>query len=144
MLDLDHPQTSHIFAAARQMDLILSCATRMSVAGGRQRTRLLDIARPAFAALRWLNSHQFQNSPVILDSINELERALERLAALATEPERGDLVCPVCGRALTETTVFTPEGRSGKDRRCSVCLDTLTPWLQRLQSSESGFGTWAI
>lgn len=145
MLDLDHPQTPHVFAAARQMDLILGCAQQMTAATGRHRNNLLEIARPCFAALRWLATNHFENSAAILDSIDDLQRALESLAALSTTQGRTDSnTCPACGQHLAERAHHTSEGRPGKRQWCSGCLALVAPACQRLEASESGFGTWAI
>src|SRR5947209_12283869 len=108
MLDLDHPRTAHVFAASWQEDLILDYCKRISLSDRAGRLFMLDVIRPAFVALRWLNATRFGGSPQIADSIDELERQAEALAQLtgktpdrsiAGHPER----CPVCNERRTES-----------------------------------------
>src|SRR5262245_62122107 len=101
MLDLDHPQTPHVFAASRQLDLILDYLKRITYAASKERPHLLEIIRPCFAALRWLQAERFADEPHIAPGIDELERAAERLARLGdgrAEWPAGELptACPRC------------------------------------------------
>jgi hypothetical protein len=59
MLDLDQPQTPHVFAASRQLDLILDYLKRITYADSPGRLWMLEIIRPCFAALRWLQAQRF-------------------------------------------------------------------------------------
>src|SRR5688572_1927726 len=114
MLDLDHPRTPHVFAASRQLDLILDYLKRISFADSKERLHLLEIIRPCFAALRWLQAQRFADEPHIAAGIGELERAAEQLARLGDGraewsadgvlPSR----CPVCRQPLTTYGVYEP------------------------------------
>src|SRR5262245_61212101 len=103
---------------------------------------MLDVVRPAFAALRWLNRERFDNSPDVASGIDQLEREVEVLVAL---PLRGTgrhvlpaSLCPSCGGDPTPPTEHSPTPY------CSHCLDIVMPGLDRIRSSEEGFGTDAI
>jgi hypothetical protein len=151
MLDLSHPQTPHIFAASNQLDMILNFCKRMSISTGKHRLDMLEIVRPCFAALRWLNSQRFGDSPDIATGTSDLEQAAERLARLgdgkADRPTGvPPSVCPVCDVKLTTYGVYEPSPglQVPKERWCSPCLGVIMPALQRLRSSSKGFGTNAI
>lgn len=151
MLDLDHPQTPHVFAASRQLDLILDYCKRISYAESKGRLSMLEIIRPCFAALRWLQTQRFADIPQIAGSIDELERQVEALAQLGARRAtwvsgRLPSTCPVCGERLTLYGVYEPQPglKVPKERWCSPCLEVVMPSLMRVQSSEVGFGTEAI
>lgn len=151
MLDLDHPQTPHVFAAARQLDLILDYCKRISYADSKERLFMLEIIRPCFAALRWLQTQRFADEPQIAASINELKRQVQALAQLGTGKAKqvgGDLPtkCPVCGERLTLYGVYEPHPglKVPRERWCDPCLDIIMPALMRVESSNAGFGTDAI
>src|SRR5262245_10328470 len=101
MLDLDHPQTPHVFAASRQIDLILDYAKRITLSGTAGRQFMLEVIRPAFAALRWLNTARFENAAEITEAITELEQQMEKLVGmqLLDPHHRGGPAseCPACG-----------------------------------------------
>ena len=65
MLDLDHPMTKHVFAAARAEDTILQNAKRVTVSVRRDRLRVRDGCAPAFAELRRLARDHFADRPAI-------------------------------------------------------------------------------
>jgi hypothetical protein len=148
MLDLDHPMTQHVFAAARAEDSILIAARNMTVAGRQERVRLRDGCAPAFAELRRLARDHFANCPAIPSAIDALERAVANLAALPGVPEQGSPAkfrCPACGAGLER------RGKYGfcaplnpTDVYCSPCLQIIMPPLSALRSWEGGFGTDAI
>jgi hypothetical protein len=143
MLDLDHPQSAHVFAAARQEDLILDCCKVMTLSDANGRRRTLEIIRPAFAALRWLNRERFGNSEQIGAGIDQLEREAESLAALPVTGTRDRWTatfrqCPACGSEPNAPTQYDPR------RYCSKCLDLVMAGLSRIRSLETGFGTDAI
>lgn len=142
MLDLGHPRTPHVCAASRQLDLILDCAKRITLSGGDGRRFMLEVARPAFAALRWLAANRFTDEPHIADGIDELERQAEQLAGLPLRDSdrRGEPVaqCPVCGGKPTRPHKYN------QISYCSPCLDVIMPGLQRVRSCDKGFGTDAI
>jgi hypothetical protein len=147
MLDLDHPQTPHVFAASRQLNLILDYLRRITYADNPGRLRMLEIIRPCFAALRWVQTQRFAGEPHIAAGIDELERAAERLAQLGDGRADGvadDMPpsrCPVCRRPLTTSGVYEPRPglKVPKERWCSPCLEGAMPALQRVQSSHEGF-----
>jgi len=151
MLDLDHPLTPHVFAASRQLDLIQDYCNRISYADSKGRLDMLAIIRPCFVALRWLQARHFADRPHIAARIDELERKVERLALLgggkASWPG-GELPskCPVCGKALTLFGVYEPRPglKVPKERWCSACLEVVMLAMERMRSSEAGFGTEAI
>ncbi len=69
MLDLSHPKTPHVFAAARQLDLILEYLRKISYSDSQSRLFMIEVIRPRFVALRWLTpiaSDNRQRSPQIL------------------------------------------------------------------------------
>lgn len=152
MLDLDHPQTPHVFAAFRQLGLIHDYLKRISYADRKERLHLLEIIRPCFAALRWLQSHRFTNEPHIAAAIDELEVAAGQLARLAdgraeySADEMPPSQCPVCRQPLTTYGEYEPEPglKVPKERWCSPCLEVAMPAFQRLMDSHEGFGTDAI
>jgi hypothetical protein len=151
MLDLDHPQTPHVFAASRQLDLIGDYCKRISYADSKGRLDMLKIIRPCFAALRWLQAQRFADEPHIAAGIDELESQADRLARLGDGKADwigGDLPakCPVCGESLTVYGVYEPRPglKVPKERWCSSCMEVVMPALMRLRSSVDGFGTDAI
>ncbi|MDY3555565.1 hypothetical protein R5W24_004708 [Gemmata sp. JC717] len=151
MLDLDHPQSRHVFAASQQLDLILDYLKRITYVGSKERLALLEIIRPCFAALRWLQAQRFAGESRIAAGIDELEQAAEQLARLRDSRAEwlgGELPtdCPVCRQPLTTYGVYEPRPglKVPKERWCSPCLEVAMPALQRVQSSHEGFGTDAI
>jgi hypothetical protein len=152
MLDLNHPRTPHVFAASRQLDLILDYLKRITYADCRGRVQMLEIIRPCFAALRWLQAERFADEPHIAAGIDELERAAERVALLGdgraewSADEMPPSKCPVCRQPLTTYGVYEPRPgfKVPKERWCSPCMGVAMPALQRVRSSHEGFGTEAI
>ena len=88
MLDLHHPQTPHVFAAARQEDLILDYCKRITLSDAAGRRFMLEVMRPAFVALRWLNQERFGNSPEITSGIDQLEHEVQALVNLPASGTR--------------------------------------------------------
>jgi hypothetical protein len=131
-----------VFAASRQLDLILDYCKRISLSGVDGRRFMLEVTRPAFAALRWLAAHRFANEPSIADGIAKLERQAEQLAGLPLrDPDhRGGPArrCPACGARPTAPSKYDPISY------CSSCLDLIMPGLRQLESCQEGFGTDAI
>lgn len=142
MLDLSHPRAPHVFAASSQQDLILDYCKRITLAGAEARQFMLEVVRPAFAALRWLATTRFTGEPHISDAIAELERQVEQLAALPLrEPAYigGPAArCPACGSNPTTPSQYDPT------QYCPRCLDLIMPELERVRSCKEGFGTEAI
>ncbi len=141
MLDLDHPKSAHVFAASRQIDLILDYAKRISFDDEHGRQFMTCIVAPCFAALHWLNENHFENDRDIRERITELQSALDRLATCQTASRDSRLErknCPVCTQKLTAPNQYDPIPY------CPDCLDIVLPALIRLQSCDGGFGTEAI
>ncbi len=142
MLNLSSPQAPHVFAASRQEDLILDYCKRMTLAGADRRRFMLEVVRPAFAALRWLAANRFPGEPHIPNAIAELERQVEQLAELPLRDSDNAALpvtrCPACGGKPTAPSKYAVMPY------CSGCLDIVMPALQRLRSCEEGFGTDAI
>ena len=140
MLDLDHPRTPDVFAASRQLDLILDCCKRITLTGAAGRRFMVGVIRPSFAALRWPAEHRFNDQPNLTDGIAELERQVEQLAALPLRDAEGEgrARCPSCGGAAT-----VPH-RYDQVSCCLHCLGVIQPGMRRLCSCEEGFGTDAI
>lgn len=163
MLDLDHPMTKHIFAAARAHDAVLFAAKKMTIAGQQDRLSLKDSCQAPLAQLRQLAKEHFSDRPSILLAIDEFERAVAELASLPCVPAYEALAhedCPACGSALLRRNEYgyppTPwgvrrvfqlllRGPKGKPEiYCSGCLNMIMPALAALSSCRGGFGTEAI
>lgn len=148
MLDLDHPMSQHIFAAARVEDTILDAAKMMTMAARQDRVRLQDGCAPALEALRQLARDQFADRPAIPLAIDSLERAIIRLASLPGVPEQGPPAgykCPACGAAALRLAYDgSPDAVNPTHVYCSPCLNIIMPSLSELRSWEGGFGTDAI
>jgi hypothetical protein len=80
MLDLNHPQTEHIFAAARLEDKVLECAKHIISAQPSERRELLALCEQSINAMRTLNSERFGSSASIASAIDELGAAMRSLA----------------------------------------------------------------
>ena len=131
MLDLDHPLTASIFAASRQLDLVLHCAAAITTSGTEQRRRLFEIASPAFAALRWLNDTKWDSSSEIADAIDRFEETINALAEMDVqhqdEPRSGRKKCPVCDARLQKLA------GDPKRKYCSHCYESIVPALNCLE-----------
>lgn len=141
MLDLQHPKTPHVFAASRQLDLILDYAKCISSSDSDERRFMVQVVAPAFAALRWLNAAQFGNSMSIASAIDNLQHDLQTLAdkagpLSAESTERK--TCPVCSHSLSKPGKYDPIPY------CPHCLEVIMPSLDALESCDTGFGTEAI
>lgn len=141
MLDLDHPHSAHRIAAAKQIELILDYAKRITSDGGRGRRFMCNVVAPCFAALHWLNENHFENDPEIHQRIADLQFALGGLAARQVTERDSPLErknCPVCQQELTKPSKYDPIPY------CSDCLDIIMSAFSRLESCDGGFGTEAI
>lgn len=142
MLDLDHPLTPSVFAASTQLDLILDYCKKITLSGTSGRRFMLEVIRPAFAALRWLAANRFGDQSRIPDGIAELERQVKTLAELPLRDpnHRGGPAahCPACGGAPTVPSEYD------RISYCSPCLNVIMPGLMRVRSCKEGFGTQAI
>ncbi len=148
MLDLDHPMTQHRFAAARIDDRLLTLAKLMTLTSTEERQRLLGVCDKPVRSLRLLNEEHFGASSFIAEAITEIERALDGLAALKTNPLDGTayatITCPICGTSLTRHHApFMPQPERRWSIYCNACLKAISPARQKLDGPD-GFGTWAI
>lgn len=123
-------------------------ARHMTTSARDERFRLRDSCAPAFAELRRLARKHFANCPAIPSAIEDLERSLAALAALAGVPEQGPSAehkCPACGAVLERLDKYgflAPDNPT--NIYCSPCLKIIMPSLSVLRSLEEGFGTDAI
>jgi len=106
MLDKAHPQSQHIFAAARLEDFILDKAKVIIGAKAEKRQGLISQCEETFASLRTLNSERFGSSQSIFESIDELQQAVHRLGEIDT-PSLG-IIMPALTR-LRSTDGFGTE-----------------------------------
>ena len=139
--DLNDPRALGVFAAAKQEDLILDYCMRITLAGTSARSRMLEMIRPCFAALRWLNKERFGNLQQISSGIADLEAAIEslvRLPLIDPEPDAVPNKCPACGRRPTSSSNYS------KTAHCPSCLESVMPHLNRIRSCDEGFGTVTI
>jgi hypothetical protein len=145
MLDLDHPQSEHIFTASRLEDAVLARAKTMTLSPSSRRLELLAECEQLLADLHILNQKHFGASDFIATTIDDLRRRLREVAELrdghiTADRAIGEGDCASCGTKLTNF-VFMPS--LPREIYCSRCLDIIMPALQRLRSFE-GFGTDAI
>jgi hypothetical protein len=148
MLDLDHPMTTHIFAAARAEDYLIVRLKHMTLTSTEERQRLLPDCQEALGSMRRLNNEYFGASAFIADAIEELQASLDELAALGTDPHSGNAyainLCPACGTPLTRIHLaYMPKPEQRWSVFCSPCLVGFRPALRRLESIQ-GFGTCFI
>ena len=105
MLDLDHPMTPHRFAAARAGDRISILAKLMTLASSEERRRLQQACYAPLTEVRQLNADYFGASDFIVEAVTELERTLDDLASMETNPHDGTAyaiaTCPACAALLT-------------------------------------------
>lgn len=148
MLDLDHPSSRFVFAAAQAVWAIHAAAKSMTVAPRRERLRLRDGSGPAFVELRRLARGHFADRPAIPPAIDDLERALSDLANRPGPPADGPLAqfdCPACGDALQRRGLYgKPAPTNPTDIYCSRCLEGIWSSLLILSSMGEGFGIDAI
>lgn len=86
MLDLSHPQSEYIFAAARLEDAVQKVAIKIIGAAPSARAEMLVEAKELTASMRDLNAKHFRNSAVINSGVDSLEAALRELAS-ASAPQ---------------------------------------------------------
>ena len=107
MLDLNHPQTQHIFAAGRLEDSVLEGTKRIIASQPSERNALLAQCEQSLERMRALNAEHFGGSQSISSAIDELHDALRRLAASAAP--HMDMIRPAFTRLESEDgfgTVF--------------------------------------
>jgi hypothetical protein len=146
VLDIDpDPRRSHLEAASLQLDLVMEHLQKISCADGPSRLYMLDMIRPCFVALRWLQAEWFADRPQIAGLIAELEQASEELAHLGegevnwTSGMQPRARCPVCGQKLAaagENLAHQFLNKPG--RRCPQCLQATVAASNRLRTGLEG------
>jgi hypothetical protein len=149
MLDLNHPMSDHVFAAARAMGAVIYAARAMTVAARHRRVRLRDSCASAFEELRRLSRDHFADRRAIPAAIDDLERALSELAGLPGVPYDGQPAkykCPACGEDLERWKIMDRVSCPHRppEIHCGLCLMITSPPLIILQAMGEGFGTEAI
>jgi len=96
MLDLNHPQTTHIFTASGLEDAVLDGAKRIITAHPSERPALLVWCEERLSRMRTLNVQHFGSSPSITSAIDELHAALRALAV--SESPKFSMVLPAFTR----------------------------------------------
>jgi hypothetical protein len=145
MLNLDHPQSKHVFAASNLEDFVLERAKLMTVVPSARRRELLGECEPKLAAMRTLNAEHFDNSKNISEGIDDLTRRLNQLANLGngqvtSDRSNGEGNCLVCGTAIKS---FVAVASLPREIYCGHCLDIVMPAISKLRSFDA-FGTDAI
>jgi hypothetical protein len=145
MLNLDHPQSKHVFAASNLEDSVFERAKLMTLVPSARRRELLGECEPKLAAMRTLNTEHFDNSERISEVIDDLARRLNQLANLgngqvSSDHSKGEGNCSVCGTAIKN---FVAVPSLPREIYCGRCLDIVMPAIEKLRSDD-GFGTWAI
>ena len=150
MLDLDHPQSPHVFAAASQLDSVRAYLRKISCSDTKARLFMLEQTRPCFVALRWIHTQHFADKPHIAVLIDLLETEVEKLVHLGdgrielSPVEIRPWRCPVCRIRLSDGTTFIRFFKQRSDIWCEQCLEAAFRALDRVESVEEGFGTDAI
>ncbi|HTR41833.1 MAG TPA: hypothetical protein VMH87_09485 [Pseudomonadales bacterium] len=142
MLNLNHPQSKHIFAASRFEDAVLEHAKKMTLVPSVRRRELLIECQQQLNKMRTLNAEHFENSPFIFEAIDELGMSLIQLAELrhgsiVEDRSIGDGCCAACETPITNIVTVPSMPRS---IYCSPCLEIIMPALSKLRSRK-GFGT---
>lgn len=96
MLDLNHPGSKHIFAAARLEDAIRDGAKRIIAARPSERGELLRACEQIFARMRQLAADHFIHKPSLPLMVDELQVALRALAA--SESPHFGMILPAFSR----------------------------------------------
>lgn len=146
MLDLDHPMTEHICAAAKMQDLLMDSAHRMTLLPSKDRVLLLADCLPVLDRLRRLNDEHFGASLFISRAIDEAQAALEQIAHLnggSIVEDKTDGVgnCAACGTPITILSRFPGKPYGYHIVVCQTCDE---PFMQAKAKLTKGFGTWLI
>lgn len=149
MLDLDHPQTAHRFAALHQIELVHKFAYHISLGIGKARRDYYNIIKPSIVALNWLNENHFSDRQEIRDTIAALDQELMSLVDIPHDVHYVDdrRNCPACAASITEFGSYQPHGVEftvPKYRYCEPCLERFGKLLENLKSASNGFGLEAI
>jgi hypothetical protein len=107
MLNLDHPHSKHVFAAARLEDAVLDLAKLMTLVPSTRRRELLEECQQTLGKMRTLNSEHFESSVFISAAISELDESLAQMAELKNgsiieDRSAGEGCCAACGAKITE------------------------------------------
>jgi hypothetical protein len=140
MLDLNHPQSQSVFAAARHTDAILELSKLKTLVPTPQRAEILARIEYPISRLRKLNRERFGASSFIDRAISDLEAGCRAIAESRSSESRldGRGNCPVCGSQITHLP------HQGHDMTyCGTCLERIFNARQRL-ASRKGFCTFAI
>ena len=145
MLNLDHPQSKHVFAASNLEDYILGRAKLMTLVPSNQRRVLQAECEPKLAAMRTLNAEHFDNREAISEGIDDLAFRLNQLANLGngqvtSDRSNGEGNCSVCSTAIKN---FVAVPSLPREIYCPCCLDIVMPAISKLRSFDA-FGTDAI
>ena len=139
MLDLDFPQSKHVFQAAKLEDKILAHTKKMTLLPTPQRIELLKMVEDVCNEMRILNRDHFGCSEYIQDAINELVAGCKSIAHGESDKDLtdGSGQCDVCGAKITNL------GEYEDMIYCGNCLDAISNARSKLEGVE-GFGTFAI
>ena len=96
MLDLNHPQSKYVFAAARLEDAIRDRANRIILARPSERSAVLDECKEYLASMRRLAAEHFLHKPSLTLIIDELQDALKALAT--SESPHFEMIWPSLSR----------------------------------------------
>ena len=137
------PQRPHRHAASMQLSIVTTHVLKMSAALGPDRLYLLELIRPCFVALRWLQAEKFAEVPRLGELLDETERVVQELAHLGegqvnwTGGHGPQARCPCCGKKLEADPVDSILA-------CPGCTRESVTVLNRLGSNFEGFGTSAV
>ena len=144
MLDLNHPQSEHIFKASGLLDALLKCSQRMSVAPSAVRAELLTHASSRIEELRALGAERFATSTTIAPSLDQLSNVFVDLAGkgdgeLTADATDGDGPCPACdGDVMKFDAMATIRGQSPQlIILCRKCTEPFSEPFRKLESGDS-------
>jgi hypothetical protein len=146
MIDSNHPQSQHIFAAGRMEDFLLGSAQRMTLLPSSERVLLLAECLLVVDKMRLLNKEHFQSSQFIFDALNEAQVALQTIANLGegkiTEDKtNGTGKCAACRTPITKHETYPTSGRFLI--LCELCTEPFLKAKEKLESP-NGFQTCFI
>jgi len=142
MLDLNHPQSEHIFKASGLLGGLLQCSQRMSVVPSTVRVDLLPKAHSRIDDLRALAAEHFAKSATIAPALDELSSAFTALSNLSdgkltTDSSDGDGPCPACGGEIMKfDAMATIKGQS--PQWIILCRNCTEPFSEPFRKLESG------
>ena len=139
MLDLDHPDTPHTFAIAREDDAVLSIVKRMTLVSTNAKDALLDRAHEHLNAMRKIVNDHWNANPEKLDAIDTLEADVTRLARLESANDYVDnwkgKVCTVCNDKITHLKGYSDMVY------CPTCIRQVDDGRGAV---DQAFGLWCI